>query len=84
MSEVFAVSEREADDLSPGILRATSLEVARAKNQHALVLSVGVFLHAKPDGNTMEFALTPPAAHQLAHQLKKAVKDYLRSELEKE
>lgn len=79
MPKVPAVSRHEADKLFPDAQEVTSVEVKLGDDHRPILsLSVGVHSQGKDDGRTIQFVLSPPAAAQLARQLRKAVNTYLR------
>ncbi|MDE0223615.1 MAG: hypothetical protein OXP28_00580 [Gammaproteobacteria bacterium] len=65
------VEQRDAKGDPP--LRVTGLAVELESNQRSMPVS----FRCKDQVETSTFALTPPAAHQLAKELRKVVWDYL-------
>ena len=85
MPKVPVAQQRDIDAISREALQVTSLAVDRTNPcLPVLVVSVGVFFCGEPDGHRYELALSPPAAKQLSRDLRKAVKEYLRSVPEEE
>ena len=87
MLKVPVVDERLVREISGEARQVSGLEVDRTKNQPALVLSVAYRGWKRSgDGHDGEIrlALSPPAAARLSRLLKKAVKEYLRAEDEKQ
>ena len=87
MPKVPVVDERLVREISGEARQVSGLEVDRAKNQPALILSVAFRgWRSSGDGHDEEIrlALSPPAAAQLSRLLKKAVKQYLRAVPEEE
>ena len=72
MVEINTLQREESDARA-----VTSLAVDRSKTRPVFYLTLKCYQHGEEDARSLDFALSPPAAKQLAGLLEQAVDDYL-------
>ena len=79
MTRISVVDVNESSKPPFHTLQATALELDRTANGSTLLLTVACREFGFQQEQQIRFALTPPAAMQLARALKHGVETYLRS-----
>lgn len=80
MPKVPVIKYHESSDALPDKVELiTSVEVGHSTHAALLHLDIGVYHFSQHDGHVHRFALSPPAAAQLARALREELEAYLSS-----